>query len=303
MLPRAILAAALAFSALCVTHAGEQQQITFVAWNVRNYALKPPPDSGAPTAKSPESVEAVVRTLAALKPDIVGLCEIGSRRDLSDLQRRLRRAGLPLQHSTWVDGADRHRHLALLSRFPLGRIDHDAKTAFPLGGQPRRIQRGILDAEVKAAPGFVLRILGVHLKSRREVPEFDQAEFRRAESLVLRRRVEQILSADPDLPLLVFGDFNDTKNSPVVRDVLGRRGSPVALTALNLPDRHGDQWTYHWLETDEYSRIDFVMVSNALRPLVNRRASRVHRDKSWRTASDHRPLVVALTIPAPHEKP
>jgi endonuclease/exonuclease/phosphatase family metal-dependent hydrolase len=300
--PRAILAALLAFVASATAVADDKQHdtVVFVAWNVRNYALKPAPDPASRTRTPPkpaESIAAVVATLKDLQPDILGLTEMGTRADLADLQRRLKQNGLNLPHRTWVDGADKQRHLALLSRFPISRVRHETRATILAGGLPRRIQRGILDCTVKVRPDFPLRLLGVHFKSRRIVPDFDQAEFRRGESLLLRRRVEQILTDEPATPLLVFGDFNDTKNSPVVKGVLGRPGAAGSLTALPLADRQGDQWTYHWAETDEYSRVDFVMVSRALRALVRRGGTRLHRAKDWRTASDHRPLVVTFQLP------
>ena len=300
--PRAIIAAALACLILAQSgRADSSREVVFAAWNVRNYLLQPTKNAAGRVttpAKSPESVAAVVRTLREIQPDIIGLCEIGSRRDLADLQRRLQRAGLTLPYRTWVDGPDRERHLALLSRFPLD-VQHDTRTAFLLDGLPRQVQRGILDCTIRVRPDFTLRVLGVHLKSPRVVPEFDAAAFRRAESLILRRRVESIIAEKPDLPLLVFGDFNDTKNSPVVKGVLGRAGSKASLTALPLADRQGDQWTYRWDESDEYSRIDFVMVNRPLRSLVRRSGTRIHRDKKWFEASDHRPLVVHLRLPEP----
>lgn len=298
-LPRAILAAALALLAVPVAgEAGATDKIVFVAWNVRNYVLEPSRGAGRPTpAKTPESVGAVVSTLGALGPDIIGLCEIGTKKDLADLQRRLKRSGLDLPHSTWVDGPDQQRHLALLSRFPLAEMRHDTRTQFRLGGLAYRVQRGILDCVVEVRPDFLLRVLGVHFKSPRIVPEFDQAEFRRAESLVLRRRVEDILGGAADTPLLVFGDFNATKNSPVVRGILGRDGTTTSLTILPLADRYGDQWTYRWEESDEYTRVDYVMVNEALRPLVGLGGTGIHRDKDWHLASDHRPLVVTLSLP------
>lgn len=308
MLPsRAIVAAAIACALSWTAGAAETDRpVVFAAWNVRNYTLKPPPkeSGGLPTPpKSAESLAAVATTLTAIAPDILGLTEIGSRADLADLQRRLKQNGLNLPHRTWVDGADQQRHVALLSRFPLTKARHETRATILAGGLPRRIQRGILDSTVKIRPDFELRVLGVHFKSRRIVPDFDQAEFRRGESLLLRRRVEQILQDEPSTPLLVFGDFNDTKNSPVVTGVLGRPGADDALTALPLADRQGDQWTYHWAETDEYSRVDFVMVNRALRPLVRRGGTHIHRAKRWREASDHRPLVVTLQIPPAPQKP
>jgi len=299
--PRAILAAALACCLLAPHPAAAEpsDRIVFAAWNLRNYLLRPVKNDAGRTvtpAKAPESIAAVVATLREIRPDILGLCEMGTRRDLADLQSRLKKAGLHLPHKTWVDGPDQDRHLALLSRFPL-EVQHDTRTVFRLGELPQRVRRGILDCTVQVRPDFPLRVLGVHLKSARVVPEYDQAAFRRAESLLLRARVERILEQAPDAPLLVFGDFNDTKNSPVVKGVAGRSGSRQSLTVLPLADRLGDQWTYRWDESDEYSRIDFVMVNQPLRRLVRRGGTRVHRDKNWFEASDHRPLVVTVTLP------
>ena len=299
--PRAIIAAALLALLPAPGHCDEasSDRMVFAAWNVRNYLLAPSPEGTSFTPpKSAESIAAVVSTLRTIAPDILGLCEIGTRKDLADLQRRLKAAGLHLPHSTWVDGPDKQRHLALLSRFPLVDVRHDTRTEFRLGALPRRMQRGILDCTVQVRPGFALRLLGVHLKSPRVVPDFDQAEFRRAESLILRRHVVNILESAPETRLLVFGDFNDSKNSPVVAGVLGRAGAGTSLTALPLADRQGDQWTYRWKESDEYTRVDYVMVSENLRPLVLRGGTRLHRAKDWFEASDHRPLIVNLRLPA-----
>ncbi len=279
---------------------GDDDRLVFMAWNLRNYILDPvKADDGQPEAppKPEESIAAVVAMISKISPDVLGLCEIGTRRDLADLQQRLKRAGLDLPHSTWVDAVDQSRHLALLSRYPLESVRHETDAGFVLGGLPRKIQRGFLDCKVAVRPGFDLRVLGAHFKSRRVVPDFDQAEFRRQESLVLRRHIESILQADPAVRLLLFGDFNDTKNSPAVSGLLGRPGSETALTLLPLTDSLGDSWTYRWEETDEYSRVDFIMVSAKLRPLVDRRRSHLPRTRDWHKASDHRPLVLTVKIP------
>ncbi len=298
--PRAILAAALGCLLVPPGIAAESpDRIVFAAWNLRNYLLQPVRDAEGRTttpAKSPESIAAVVETLRKIRPDILGLNEIGTRKDLADLQQRLQKAGLTLPHTAWVNGPDRERHVALLSRFPL-EVQHDTRTTFRLEGLSQRVRRGILDVTVQARADFPLRILGVHLKSSRVVPQYDQAAFRRAESLILRERVEKILESAPEAPLLVFGDFNDTKNSPVVKGVAGRPGTRRSLAILPLADRLGDQWTYHWEESGEYSRIDYVMVNQPLRRLVQRGGTGLRREKNWFVASDHRPMIVTIRLP------
>lgn len=294
-------ATALFATALAAPAPAKSGEITFVAWNVRNYRLQPVKNhEGKITtpAKDPASVAAVARTLAALRPDIVGLCEIGSEEDLADLQSRLAALGCGLPHRTFVDGADRERRLALLSRFPLHDVRHDTASTFKLGGLPHRIQRGFLDCTAEAAPGFALRLVGAHFKSRRVAAEFDQNEFRRNESLLLRSKIADILQREPGTFLLLFGDLNDNKNSPSVAGLAGRSGDKSALEILELSDKNGDQWTYHWPESDEYSRVDYVMVSKSLLPLVRKKKSLILRAAEWTVASDHRPLVVKIASPA-----
>jgi len=223
----AVAATVLFAASLPAQPPGKSKEITFVVWNVRNYRLQPVKDNDGKVttpAKDPASVTAVARTLAALRPDIVGLCEIGSEEDLADLQSRLAALGTELPHRTFVDGADRERRLALLSRFPLRDVHHDIASAFKLGGLPHRIQRGFLDCTAEIGPEFALRLVGAH--------------------------------------------FN------------------------------GEQWTYHWPESDECRRVDYIMVSKALAPLVRKRESMIDRSKEWTLASDHRPLVVKIGSPA-----
>ncbi|MBU3666156.1 MAG: endonuclease/exonuclease/phosphatase family protein [Chthoniobacterales bacterium] len=308
---RVIFAAALAILSVAgALHADDdapsaEPKLTVAWWNLRNYLLEPVRDEEGRTltpAKTPESIASIVETVAGIKPDILALAEVGTRRDLIDLQRRLKQAGVDLPHAEWVDGADQHRHLALLSRFPV-EAGHDTTSAVNSGGLPRRVQRGFLDCKVAVHPDFTLRVLGAHLKSPRVVPEFDQDEQRRGESLLLRQRVVSILSQDPGTPLLLVGDLNDAKNSPAVAGLTGRRGTPTALTILPLTDRGGDAWTYHWAENDTYTRVDYMMASNALRRLFDHGDSRIPRERDWMKASDHRPLVAVFKLSATSRKP
>jgi len=301
----AILAAAFALVVLPAAPRAEPAKpdvpdVTFVAWNVRNYMLSPVKNGDGritTPAKTAASAQAVSETLASLQPDIVGLCEIGTREDLEDLQRRLEQSGAHLPYRTWVDGADRERHLALLSKFPLREVRHDTKSKFDVGRLPQPVRRGFLDCTAEIQPGFRLRILGAHFKSRRIVPEFDQAEVRRNESLLLGTKIDGILQAEPGALLLLFGDLNDNKNAPAIAGLAARRGG-ASLSILELADRVGDQWTYHWAESDEYGRVDYVMASKALLPLLRKKTSTVHRAARWDEASDHRPLVVKIRRPA-----
>lgn len=286
----------LAFLATIV-HAAPDN-LVFATWNVRNYRSEAsaPKDGSAPTPpKNPESLEAVAKTIAAIHPDVLNLCEIGTRRDLENLQKRLAELGVKLPHAVWVEASDQERHLALLSAYPVASEQHETRASFILGGAEQPVHRGFLDCTIRVTPDFSLRVLGAHLKSRRNSGESDPSEFRRHESLLLRRHVEDAAAVSPYI--LLCGDLNDTKDSTTVASLTGRAGSPAGMHIVPLADRDGETWTYHWSQADEYTRVDYVMVSRALRPLLQSEGSLIVRDRDWLEASDHRPLVVRFKIP------
>ena len=62
------------------------------------------------------------------------------------------------------------------------------------------------------------RLIAAHLKSRRPVPDADEAEERLAEAKILRGIVDERFQADPNARLIVLGDFNDVKDSDSVKE-------------------------------------------------------------------------------------
>ena len=247
--------------------------------------------------KPEESILALINIIGTVKPDILGLVEMGDRDRLDDFQRRLREAGLEYPHVEWLKAHDEYRHLALLSRFPIVSRDSRADVPFELGGKQYRIGRGILDVTVEPTPGFRLRLVGAHLKSKREVPEYDQAEFRGKEAWHLKRHISDILEKDPDAKILLWGDLNDTKNEYPIRELIGTRGTPDHLFDIWLTDSRGHRWTHYWRTADLYSRIDYLMASPALVPFLDLDKSGIADPPDWATGSDHR-LIYAVVDPS-----
>jgi endonuclease/exonuclease/phosphatase family metal-dependent hydrolase len=291
--PAAVVAAARPAAAIPEAEPG---MVTFVAHNLRNY-LKMERRVGSETLadqpKPEREIAPLVAMLAELKPDIIGVCEIGEDADLADLQRRLAAAGHELRVREWVDSADSYRNLGLLSRFPITARNHRTDLTYRLGNQTMPFHRGLLDCSVDPAPGYRLRLVGTHLKSKRDVPEGDQEEMRRNEARLLRAHVDDILKTAPETNLLVYGDLNDTKNTAAFQDIKGPSGSR-ALYDIWLKDFEGHTWTHFWSYADIYSRIDYILVSRGLMPEVERNRSFIHHAPGWFTASDHRPLVLRL---------
>jgi len=213
---------------------------------------------------------------------------------LEDLQRRLRAAGLDYSHREWVNGTDEVRHICLLSKFPIVERNSRDDVSFELDGKTLRMNRGILDVTVEVNPGYRLRLVGAHLKSRRVVPEYDQALMRAKEAWSLREHVDAILAAAPETNLMLFGDLNDTKNEYPVRQIIGWKGAPNHMMDLWLRDSRGEHWTYYWKAADEYSRIDYLLVSPALVKEVITEKCGIDDSPYWNQASDHRAIYAVI---------
>lgn len=262
---------------------GELAPFTFITYNVRNWLVS----YQAPEKKA-ESKAAIIELLAGGNPDVVGLSEIGSKEDVAEIQTMLKEAGVDLPHFHHYGGVDRVRHLAIISRFPILSTENPD---LQLLGMEQSMQRGILDATLGIG-GRPVRFIGLHLKSKRKVPDFDEAALRIAEAQHARRHIDAILAADPGAALVAYGDFNDTTRSLSSRAIYGTYRTPGYMSPVHVRDSRGETWTYRYAVQDAYTRIDFVTVSAGLRRHVKRDKSRIIDDPLWDTASDHRPVLV-----------
>lgn len=276
--------------------AADGEGVRFVAYNVENWLTMDRYVDGKSQKGSPKpdkEKQAITRLLSGIKPDILGISEIGTEEDVKDLQSHLEKAGHPMPHFHLNRGADPTRSLVLLSRFPITKAVTRDDLNYRSKGMEYDMQRGILDASVETPTG-AYRFLGVHLKSKRETEDGDQEDMRLNEAHLLRREIDEILREDPQARLVVYGDFNDTRNSPTVRTIHGSRNSAGSLAMIALKDSRGQYWTHHWDFQDVYSRIDYVMVSSALKRSIDWDRCKVIDSEDVAGASDHRPLLVIL---------
>jgi len=267
------------------TLAEEPEQLRFVSYNLESYL-----DS---VEEDEVKLRAITRFLVELRPDVLGVCEIGDLSKVEHLQERLAAAGVDLPHVEWVDGPST-RCLALLSRFPIVERQSVPLVHYQINELTLPVSRGFLDITIQVNEDYRLRCLGAHLKSRRSVPEADEALIRRNEAHLLRLHAEAILEKSPHVNLLVYGDFNDTRNSSSIRAIQGRTGANGYLRALPLSDDQGYTWTHYWDNADVYSRIDFLFASPGLNRELDLSKSLIGHHRDWELASDHRPLLVTI---------
>jgi endonuclease/exonuclease/phosphatase family metal-dependent hydrolase len=271
--------------------------LRFVAYNVENWLILEnrydyETRVSSKNAPKPEKEKsAVVEILVNARPDALGVCEIGSKEDLLDIQARLKAAGLDLPHTHFASGIDSSRHLGLLSRFPIVSTAKPADTEYKLNGKEYAIQRGILDATVQAPDQRQWRLLGVHLKSKREVEDGDQNQMRINEAQLLRKHIDEILTTDPQARLIAYGDFNDTRASAPIRIIQGPNNSPRAMSPIGLHDSRKEYWTHFWAKEDSYSRFDYIFFSQALKKEVSFQECGILDPANWNEASDHRAVL------------
>ena len=294
-----LLALAATLSGSCLRAQEGSGQITFCSYNLKNYLKMERFVGGKRTegvGKPEKEITAVIKFITDIKPDILGLCEIGAIDDLKDLQARLKAAGLDLPELEAAHGGDPTRQLGLLSRFPIVARNSQTDLKYQIGDQVFPVNRGFLDATVQVKKGFDLRCVGVHLKSKREVPEADQKLMRRNEAHLLRQHTEAILKEKPDTRLMLYGDFNEDKAEAPIVEIEGVSGMDLSMHRINVKDTRGETWTHFWEMQDLYSRFDYFFVSRPLESYVDKRKSHIYDVPEFYDGSDHRPIVLKIDL-------
>ncbi len=302
--PAAYLRIAAVF---CVLIAGFQSlaeeskpaPITLVFYNLKNYLAMERRIDGEIIEDAPKperEVEAVVNAILEMDPDILSICEIGDASFLKDLQTRLGEGGLDLPHSELVTAASGHnRNLAVLSRFAIADSDSRDDYIYSIGETKLPFQRGVIDTKFVINPRYHLRVVGLHLKSKREVPEADQALMRLNEARLARQHLDRHFEEEPGANVIVVGDLNDLRIEPPVKALQGSFGRDGYLSSLTLSDQYGFRWTHHWSFADSYARFDFALYSQGMTREIERDQSHIYHWDDWDKASDHRPLVITIT--------
>lgn len=293
MFRRAILLLLLVSSQL--SHAAEPT-FRVATYNLESYLDEP---LARRKAKSAEAKVKVCENIVAIKPDVIALEEMGTTNALIELQTSLKSAGLDLPFWEHVSAHDPAIHLAVLSKFPFTSRRPHTNDAFLLGSHRHFVSRGFAEVEIEVAPNYRFTLIAAHLKSRVVTSTADESEERLQEATLLRELVDQRLNANPELNLIVVGDFNDIRDSAPLKTIIGNSRNPLFdLRPSERPhpehipsDEHAITWTYHFPKQDVYSRIDYILVSRGMSREWLNEATYVFSSPDWGMASDHRPIV------------
>ncbi len=280
------------------------QRFRVATFNVENYLLSPV--SGRPL-KSDAARKQVRETLIAMEADVVALQEMGGAAALEELRSALARDGLKYPYREIIAGHDTNIFVALLSRFPVISVRGHTNDSFLLSGKRHFVSRGFLEAELQVGDRYRFTLFAAHLKSRRPVPEADEAELREQEAKLLRERIDARLTNDPKANLVVLGDLNDTKDSRSIRALMGRGNKalidtrPAEMAEVDAGSdteegtgRRTINWTHYYAKEDSYSRIDYILISRGMYHEWDRAGTKVVARPGWGVASDHRPVMATF---------
>jgi len=267
----------------------EPDTFSVMTYNLHQYALMDRDGGGEADDPKPEvEQKAVVALIAKERPDVLVVQEMGDEIIFGQFREALRAAGLNLPCAELLRRGQIEANLAVLSRFPIVSVQHHTNDWYSIGPAKVPVARGFLDVTIQVNPQYQFRLLGAHLKSKVHSP-LGQTEMRRNEARLLNKNVRAILKENPGVNLLVVGDMNDDYQSAPLREVAGRRGGELA--DLRPVDSVGDAWTCFRDYVDEYSRLDYLFVSEGMLPEVVKKQTRVVRDPLTSRASDHRPVI------------
>src|SRR2546422_208089 len=131
-------------------------------------------------------------------------------------------------------------------------------------------------------------------------------ELLEQEAIVLREIIDTRLRTNPNVNLIVLGDFNDLKDSRSVRTVIGRGKNTLIDTRPaerdgedpNALNGHGAPrnitWTYYFAKEDTYSRIDYILLNHGMAREWQTNGTYVLALPDWGAASDHRPIMASF---------
>jgi endonuclease/exonuclease/phosphatase family metal-dependent hydrolase len=272
------------------------QSLCFITYNVENWLAMYRHIGGQTLHNVPKpekEKKAIIQILVRHHPDVIGLCEVGEASDLAEIQERLKVAGLTLPHLHYIGGSDPTRHLGILSRFPITATGKPVNSEYQMNGKTFGINRGILDVTLSAF-GKSYHFIGLHLKSKRESIQGDQETIRLNEARLVRMHLDHIMETEPNSRIVLYGDLNDTRATAPIKVITGNYNTPSYMTAIPAKDSHGEVWTHFWKANDIYSRIDFIMVSAALKSNVDFKSAKIIDDPEWNDGSDHRPVLAVF---------
>jgi predicted extracellular nuclease len=199
-----------------------------------------------------------------IQPALIGLCEVENYTVVEALanHRRLAPMGYKIVHGDSKDqrGID---NALIYSENSFKHINHEYITIDTFAPSPL-FSRDILYVKGQLNDGSILHVFVNHWPSRRTGPS--KTEYKRlAAGQALRAKVDELEKEDPDVNILIMGDFNDSPVNKSVKDalravrVVKEKGDLINLAVAIHEKRKGS--VYY---NGKWSAFDQFIVSKSL---------------------------------------
>lgn len=210
-------------------------------------------------------------------PAIVGLCEIESRKVLTDLTRYSPVNSLDYRFIHYESPDARGIDVALLYLPEYFRPVHHKPISVSYPHAPDSRTRDVLYVAGTVPTGDTLHCFVCHFPSRHG-GELESEQNRKYVASVLRKEVDSVLTTNPESGILIMGDFNDYPDNASMKEVLKAyelNETEGELVNLMFPFHRSGKGTHK--HAGEWGALDQLIVS---RTLLNTTATFYTRQES-----------------------
>ncbi len=270
---------------------GEVTIATFNVLNLFDNFDDPYSDSESYPGKRDSEVANLAKTIRQANADVLALQEVENRGGLEDfIATHL--ADMGYCDIVLIEGNNRRGiDVALVSRLPVGEVTSHRHVDFrSADGRHMRFQRDLLQVSIEPDGYDTFDVFVVHLKSKHGGADKSRP-IRLGEVLAARRKLDRILSEDPQARFVICGDFNDTFESEPIQRLIGDGDSKLAAFIDDLPEDKRITYNRSYL-----SMIDFILASPAMAQLYVPQSYDVILGTVESSGSDHNPVMARFKL-------
>ena len=233
----------------CLLIAQEKQNFKIVCYNVENFfdcvhdsltndmEFTPNGARGWTYSKYKKKQANIAKVITAIggwdSPELVGMCEVESRKCLNDLTHYSGLKNLRYKYLHHESPDPRGIDVALLYQPNKFKPIHDEAIPIHFSNSPYSRTRDILFVSGIIPTGDTLHVFVCHFPSRLE-GELESEEKRMFVAFVLRHKVDSIFSVTPKPNIVIMGDFNDFPTNKSLLKVLIAKPLTDSISVHNL---------------------------------------------------------------------
>ncbi len=249
--------------------------------------------------KSVKSIKAMAEVIKSQNPDILALQEVEGRAVLEDLNQNYLDGQYP-NIIVFPTNDGRGIRVAFMAKETVRAVDVQSHRNDRSGGRPT-FQRDFLEATFETSSGFRFTLFNTHYKSM-VGGEVETTPIRLTEARRSREIINDRITADPSVRILMVGDLNSKYYSRYGRQVIdtleGATEKDPKRKLVELTENEG--WpplTHDGRKVYPDNKLDYVFANPPMAKLAQAEVVGEFRKKPYSLASDHLPLLVTVTEP------